>query len=121
MKHILLLCFAILAATSAFGQREYCYNCAQTPSDYNTSPYGANSTRTDVVIYPNPVSDYFGITDNDNVKQIVLVNLLGRRVRTFEYNKGERYLISDLPQGVYLVQFVGKGNRVLTTQRMSKK
>ncbi len=121
MKYILLLCFVVLSALSAYSQREYCYSCAHTPSDYNTSPYGGSSTRTEVVIYPNPVSDYFGITDNDNIKQIVLVNLLGRRVRTFEYNKGERYLISDLPQGVYLVQFIGKNNRVLTTQRMSKK
>lgn len=101
------------------GQREYCYNCSGTPSDYNKS-FG-NASNGDLVLYPNPVTDYFGVTDNDNVKQIAVVNLLGRRVKTFDYNRGERYLISDLPQGVYLVQFIGKNNRVLSTQRMSKR
>ena len=80
--------------------------------------------RTDNVvisIYPNPTTDYITINNEDAVKNIVLFNMVGRKMRTFAAEKGERYEVSDLPNGLYVVQIFGKNNKVLTTQRLTKK
>ncbi len=74
-----------------------------------------------ISIYPNPTTDYITINNEDAVKNIVLFNMVGRKMRTFTAEKGERYEVSDLPNGLYVVQLFGKNNKVLTTQRLTKK
>ena len=71
---------------------------------------------------PSSVRQITGdINNEDAVKNIVLFNMVGRKMRTFTAEKGERYEVSDLPNGVYVVQLFGKNNKVLTTQRLTKK
>ncbi len=74
-----------------------------------------------ISIYPNPTTDYITINNEDAVKNIVLFNMVGRKMRTFAAEKGDRYEVSDLPNGLYVVQIFGKNNKVLTTQRLTKK
>ena len=47
--------------------------------------------------------------------------MVGRKIRIFATEKGERYEIGDLPNGLYVVQLFGKNNKVITTQRLTKK
>jgi hypothetical protein len=80
--------------------------------------------RTDngmISIYPNPATEYITVSNEDAVKSIVLFNMVGRKMRTFTIEKGERYEIGDLPNGLYVVQLFSKSNKVLTTQRLTKK
>jgi hypothetical protein len=80
--------------------------------------------RTDnpvVSIFPNPATEYITVSNEDVVKNIVVFNMVGRKMRTFIAEKGERYEIGDLPNGLYVVQLFGKNNKVLTTQRLTKK
>ena len=74
-----------------------------------------------ISIYPNPATEYITVNNEDAVKNIVLFNMVGRKMRTFTAEKGERYEIGDLPNGLYVVQLFGKNNKVLTTQRLTKK
>ncbi len=77
---------------------------------------------TKVTVYPNPATNYISIDNADNVKQITIINLVGRKLKTFEnVQKDERYDVSELPNGMYLVQIVDNSNKVITTVRVSKR
>ena len=80
---------------------------------------GKNSPQ--ISIFPNPATEYIRLSDEDAVRSLSISNMLGRKVRTFDVSKGEHYDIGDLPNGLYLIQIVGKNNKVLTTQRLTKK
>jgi hypothetical protein len=99
-RNVLVIFFGILALT-AFAQ---------------TERHGPQLS-----IFPNPATEFIKLNDDETVKNINISNMLGRKMRTFDVVKGERYEIGDLPNGLYLVQLVGKNNKVLATQRLTKK
>lgn len=80
------------------------------------------TARADLSVYPNPATDFISVQDkHDAVGQIVVFSIVGRRVKEFDYIKGEQYYISDLSKGMYLVQLIDKNKRVLTTQKLEKR
>jgi hypothetical protein len=85
---------------------------ADKKADLSTAP---------VSVFPNPAAEYITVNNEDVVRSIYVFNLVGRKMRTFEVEKGERYEIGDLPNGLYMVQLIGKNNKVLTTQRLTKR
>jgi Secretion system C-terminal sorting domain len=99
-RNILILFFGILAFTAS----------AQT-----------DKRSPQISIFPNPATDYIKLNDDDAVRNISISNMLGRKMRSFDTIKGERYEIGDLPNGLYLIQIIGKNNKVLATQRLTKK
>ena len=103
MKKLILAISFVFFSLAAFAQME------------------KRSDNVVISIYPNPATDYITVNNEDAVKNIVLFNMVGRKMRTFTAEKGERYEVSDLPNGVYVVQLFGKNNKVLTTQRLTKK
>ena len=74
-----------------------------------------------VSVFPNPASEYITVSNEDAVKNILVFNLVGRKIKTFDVTRGERYEIADLPNGLYVIQLIGKTNKVLITQRLTKK
>ncbi len=70
--------------------------------------------------FPNPSTGQFSITDNPLVKKIVVYNLLGKQVRSFEHSNGKSYDISNAPQGLYLISMQDANGEVLKTVRMTK-
>ncbi len=75
-----------------------------------------------ISVYPNPATNYISINKDENVKEINVFNLVGRKLKTFEgVEKDEQYDVSDLPNGMYLVQIVNTSNKIITTQRVSKR
>ncbi len=71
-------------------------------------------------VYPNPASDFISVNNDDNVKTIVVYNIVGRKIKQFEIEHiGAQYDIRDLPDGLYSVHLVGKNNKVLSTQRLT--
>jgi Secretion system C-terminal sorting domain len=106
------------------------YDLANPKNLLNTAYFFVNIngimpvTETDknkLRIYPNPVSDYLTITRNTFVKQLWVSNILGKRVRTFDTTLGNKYDISDLPDGIYLVSMVDANRKVVKTVRISKR
>lgn len=71
-------------------------------------------------VFPNPASDFISVNNDDNVKTIVVYNIVGRKVKQFEIeHSGAQYDIKDLPDGLYSVHLVGKNNKVINTQRLT--
>ncbi len=105
MKKKLLISLFCLISFGAFAQ-------AEKKVDWSSSV---------VSVFPNPATEYITVTNEEVVKNIFVFNLVGRKIKTFDVTKGERYEISDLPNGLYVVQLIGRSNKVLTTQRLTKK
>jgi len=75
-----------------------------------------------VSIFPNPATHFIGLTNYDeNIEQIHVYNILGRRMKTFEVSDDQRYYIADLNKGIYLVQLIDPEGKIVRTQRMSKR
>lgn len=82
----------------------------------------SNAIKPELTVYPNPAIDNISVQDNnDAVSQVVVFNLIGKKVKSFEHLKGEYHYVGDLPKGVYLVQMIDKTKRVLTTQKIDKR
>ena len=80
-----------------------------------------NFNRTDIRIYPNPTIDFISISEADQVKRLIIYNIVGRPVKFFNANFHNRYDVMDLPTGMYLVRLMGKNDRTIKTVRLSKK
>lgn len=74
-----------------------------------------------VQIFPNPATEYIEVTAKQEIKEITIINMIGRRVKSFRFVDDQRYYIGDLPQGMYLVQFIDTREKVLTTHRVNKR
>jgi hypothetical protein len=128
MKQIVLAVTFLLFSFATFAQTKEngnCYGCGGNSGSYNSSYHNQDNTTTttiDLKVFPNPTSDFIGLNDNDEVSQISIFNLVGKKMKTFNYSKGETYNVSDLPDGLYLVQLFSKQNgKIITTQRLSKR
>ncbi len=78
--------------------------------------------RPGLAIYPNPAVEYIAVNDEDAiVHQIVVFNLVGKKIRTFEAEPDERFPIGDLPKGMYLVQLLDSDSKIINTQKVNKK
>ncbi len=84
---------------------------------------GAQSNlKPDLSVFPNPTTEYISVQDkNDAVGFLSVYNLVGKKVKEFEFVKGEQYYIADLPKGMYLVQILDRSKRNLTTQKIEKR
>ena len=71
-------------------------------------------------IYPNPASDYFRLTQTQEIQELVVYNILGRKVAAFAVNNGKSYDISNLPVGVYLVGMIDRDQETVKTIRLQK-
>lgn len=81
-----------------------------------------NAIKADLSIYPNPTTEYISITDNsDAVGYIAIFNLVGKKVKEFDFVKGESLFVADLPKGMYLVQIQNRTRQVLKTQKVDKR
>lgn len=81
-----------------------------------------SAPRLDLSVFPNPATDYITVQDNsDAVGQVIVFNLLGKKVKVFEASKGENYYLGDLPKGVYLVQLLGRTKQIMKTQKIEKR
>ena len=110
MRKILLIIPIVFFSFLAMGQTS------------SKSSAGSNSAlKSSIKIYPNPAFNFIGLNNVSDVSSIIVYNLVGRKIKKFTAQANERYDITDLPRGMYLVQLLGRDGKVVTTQRMSKK
>lgn len=81
----------------------------------------ATKISSTLKIFPNPATTFIQLKTATGVNAIVIYNLVGRKIKKFIAEKGKSYPIEDLPKGMYLIQLVDTNDKVLTTQRMSKR
>ncbi|MBI5914589.1 MAG: T9SS type A sorting domain-containing protein [Bacteroidetes bacterium] len=107
MKQALLVVFLAFSSLALFGQ---------------STPDGGSNPPIKISIYPNPATNYISVNKDENVREIAVFNLVGRKLKTFQrIEKDEHYDVSDLPNGMYLVQIIDNSNKIVTTQRISKR
>ncbi len=113
MYKILLVSVLVFIALSLHGQ-----SASKVSS---TSLSTTNNTKTNLKIYPNPATHFIKLKEVTGVTSIIVYNLVGRKIKQFQAQKGKAYSITDLPKGMYLIQFLGLEGDILTTQRLSKR
>ncbi len=107
MKQTLLVFFLAFSTFVLYGQS-------------NSEAIGITPVK--ISIYPNPATNYISINKDENVRDIAIFNLVGRKLKTYEQvKKDEHYDVSDLPTGMYLVQVIDNNSKIVTTQRISKR
>lgn len=74
-----------------------------------------------VSVFPNPTTHYLNIEDGqERVGSIKLFSLLGKNVKTFDAHNQKKFDVSDLPNGLYLMQIIDRQNNVAKTIRLKK-
>ncbi len=116
MKKTLLAFFFSLSVLAMFAQ--------QSPDGSGgfSDPDETYLEQPSISVYPNPATQFISIDNDEDVKTITIYNLVGRKLKTFQdIQKNERYDVSTLPNGMYLVQVISNSNKIITTQRISKR
>ncbi len=72
-------------------------------------------------MYPNPATSFFELTSSQYVDEVVITNMIGRRVASFRATEGKRYPVYNLPDGIYLVSLVNHEYGILRTLRLGKR
>jgi len=75
----------------------------------------------DLRVFPNPVVAHFEVGHSERIQLVRVMNMVGREVKRFEYVPNQKYQVGDLPRGYYLIQLRDSANRVIKTQRISKR
>lgn len=75
----------------------------------------------ELIVYPNPTSDYFQVGNDSRVKKIIVYNIVGKEIKRFNHVAGKQHNVESLRKGLYLVRlFDGKGE-ILKALRLSKR
>ena len=82
---------------------------------------GAEPNPPKISIFPNPTSNYFSLSSTIGLDKLVVFNLLGKEMCSFSINQATKYDISDLPNGMYLVQAYGSDKKIVSTIRLQKR
>ncbi len=90
-------------------------------SDCTVGTHDVNNEIASLSLSPNPATEFIKITPTELVKHIEIYNLLGRKVRSFDYEEGKQYWINDLNQGMYLVSLSNEQYKPLKTIKLYKK
>lgn len=91
----------------------------------STAFHSPNADNT-FSVYPNPANDVVNIMSsfNANVSAIKILNIVGKEVmyNTWQGTDGRMTMnISQLPEGIYFVQFLGAEGNVVSTKKISVK
>ena len=112
MKKYLLLFLFISAGTILYAQ-------SRSSDSFRSHRSGSEEV---IQIFPNPATTFIGLSAApDAVEKIIIFNLVGRQMKSFNAEAGEKYYVGDLPKGMYLVQLFDTRNKIITTQRVSKR
>jgi hypothetical protein len=117
MKQTLLIVFFSFFTFAAFS-----HDGVKSSEALPIPPSSIFDDQNPISIYPNPATHFISIDSDENVKEISVFNLVGRKLLSFkDVKKEERYDVTSLPSGMYLVRIVDQSNKIITTQRISKR
>lgn len=117
MKQTLLIAFFSMFAFLAFS-----HSGVEQSEALPIPPSSIFEDQNPISIYPNPATHYISIDNDVNVQEITIYSLTGRKVLSFkDVEAEERYDVTELPSGMYLVRIVDTSNKIITTQRISKR
>ena len=73
------------------------------------------STVNNIIIYPNPFNNTIIFDNMDNVKQVIINNIMGQKMMTININTTQVTInTSDFNSGIYLINIIDNNNNVIT-------
>ncbi len=84
-----------------------------------TGKSGIYKDADNILLYPNPATNFIQIKNVNHVKKVVILNILGQEVKTFD-NVSGRMEISDLKSGMYIMNMYLKDNQVAVKNFLKK-
>ncbi|MBK8724065.1 MAG: T9SS type A sorting domain-containing protein [Saprospiraceae bacterium] len=121
MKKNIQLLVLFLCLSMGLSAQRIDDGCSGCNSGNNGAYFDAKKANAEIGVYPNPTAEYIFLTNDDVADQITVFSMVGRKVKVFSVNKGEKYYLGDLPTGTYLVQIADKQRNTLNTIRVTKK
>lgn len=77
--------------------------------------------NNNISIYPNPASQQMNIKEDADVTDVVIYNLIGKKIKSLKHTPGRSHDISDLDRGIYLVRMLNKEQNILKVTRLTKR
>jgi len=90
------------------------YIAAKSITTYVTTdiPTGSKTVpNSEIHIFPNPAKDYLRLSSVDGVSTIQILNQLGQQMVYISNPESRQLNISDLPDGLYFISVVQRGNQ----------
>lgn len=122
--------YTVTASSQSQGTSEFKFSFVSDPSQTVSVNYTFNAVAAssddlpsveNVKVYPNPAADYIQLSVVDGVSSMEIYNLIGKKVKIFETGSiSDKYNISNLPRGMYLVRLLDSDGDALVTKRISK-
>lgn len=72
-------------------------------------------------IYPNPAADYFELSRYDGIQTLAIFNVAGRKLRQYNVVDQQKFDVSYLDRGMYLVRLADQRQEVVKTLRLNKR
>ena len=113
-KNLLFLLLSLFFTTTIFAQEK-------GNDQQNSALVASLYSKKNISVFPNPAVNFIGLSDSENVKQLIVFNVVGRKMKSFMVSDGEKYDISELPRGMYLIQILDYNQKIITTQRLNKR
>lgn len=89
----------------------------------NTGLDSLNTRSIELNIYPNPVKSIATISFDGTVDKIVIMNIVGKEVKTIVPEPGKNEIkanLTDLQPGVYFLAAYNKGAKIITKRFMKE-
>jgi hypothetical protein len=74
-----------------------------------------------LILYPNPTTDYFKISEDTRVKTIVMSNIVGKVIKRFNHQEGQSHSVETLSNGIYILRLFDAKGEVIKALRLSKR
>lgn len=112
MNRNILFSFIVLFSVVSFGIQ------AQSSPAVNYSNY--ETVTEDIKVFPNPSVDYFQINNTLNVRKVIIYNMFGKEVKTFNSIANASFDITDLKSGMYIVKMLNDKNGIIKSVKLQK-
>ncbi len=77
--------------------------------------------QKEISVYPNPAIDYFTLTVNDQtISRITVNNIIGKEVLSYRRTEMNKYDVSHLKKGIYVVRVFNHNDKLVKALRLSK-
>ena len=87
----------------------------------------SNTTSTldnapqNLIIYPNPTSDYFQVSNDSRISKVVIYNIVGKEIKRYNHTPGKQHNVESLRNGLYLVRLFDSKGEIVKALRLSKR
>lgn len=97
-------------------------DCENEVATSNPPPLSTLSEKeiANLLVYPNPTQDYFGIRNDENVKSIDIINSSGKLLLSTSHQKDEKHSITNLSSGVFVAVLKDSENNILKSLYLYK-